>query len=428
MSHRRKGRRDDGGGGSKSSGGRRHRANAARAKGRQVTGGPPRALLLIAVGVPLVAGVVALGFLVIPRYLHPTPPIALPADEQQLDAQVRAYVTRYAHWVAEAPRDASRHATLGLVYEANEMWQAAADSFANSVSLDDDEPLAQYHYALAQISLGRPEQAIETLQRITERFPDFPYAHHRLGVLLLEQGRADEAVEHLQQVIALAPNDAAGYTALGDAQVRQGNHAAAAANLERAISLNDRSGTAHFLLSQAYRSLGRERDAQREAGLGSNAGAMIMIDPWSQTMPRHAKGLGRQVRRAIAFLDAQRYDEAAKFLEETLAWHPDNVDVMNNLAIAYMRTGRLSKARDLLRRAVETDETHYKSHVNLANCQLRMGDAVAALRSADRSIKIAPDVADCHYARAACLSKLNRQDEANEELEMAARLAPQTVR
>ena len=86
------------------------------------------------------------------------------------------------------PADPERHGRLGLVYEANHLWEEARASFANARALDPGSAVWPLHEALAAEQLGDLDGAVELLAARADDFSYFAPLHHRLGHLLLEQG------------------------------------------------------------------------------------------------------------------------------------------------------------------------------------------------------------------------------------------------
>ena len=58
------------------------------------------------------------------------------------------------------------------------------------------------------LQLGRPQDAIEHLERALRLKPDNANAHYNLARILMDMGRPREAREHFQQALRLDPGDA----------------------------------------------------------------------------------------------------------------------------------------------------------------------------------------------------------------------------
>jgi tetratricopeptide (TPR) repeat protein len=368
------------------------------------------------------------GFMAISsRTQGPTLEVPIPQDLDKLEAQLRLYILEKVKWVRQAPRDARRHATLGMVYAANSIWPEARLAFRNAATLDPKEPLAQLYFAVATQETGDFDEALKLYRQVTVRFLDFAPALYRLGDALLQAGAVDEAENVFRRLIALAPQEWRGFAGLGDVKLRQGNYAEAASHLERAIQIDPNAKVAHHLLGLAYRGLGRLEDAQRELSVGLNASKYPMPDAWSATAPQHMKSLQDQFEMAAEYGEAGQPEKAVAILETALVYHPDNPSVMNNLAIAYNRAGQPQKAHSLLLRVTQIDTNNLPAYIALAASCRELGLNAEALAYAERAIQLAPTIAQPHLARASVLLATGRDAEALAELGTALAYDPQNA-
>ncbi len=351
--------------------------------------------------------------------------VVVPENIDELDPQVRAHLEEQIALVREAPDDASRHATLGIAYAANARWTEARDCFRMVLELDPGEVLAKYHVAVATQKLGDYTATRAMLQQIVVEHPDFAPAHHRLGVLLLEAGSVEAAESALEQAVALAPDLPHGYIRLAEVALQTQDHQRAVELLTQAIQIAPRNRMAHYLLGNAYRSLGRRADAERELKRGAGGTRRYMPTEWSTRVPDHAKGVPSQIRRAQRYSKNADYDKAVEVLETVLKWHPESVEALNDLATVYLRRGQPDKARELLLQALQLDETNPATYINLAASHADAGEPEQALRYVDRSIELAPTTAQAHATRARILMIERRIEEAAEAQETAVRLDPQ---
>jgi tetratricopeptide (TPR) repeat protein len=74
------------------------------------------------------------------------------------------------------------------------------------------------------------------------------------------------------------------------------------------------------------------------------------------------------------------YEAAITSYRLALRDHPDDLRVLQNMAIAYSRTGRLEEAIRSYRRALEIDPSLSGAHYGLAFLLIKRGDAAAAER------------------------------------------------
>lgn len=72
------------------------------------------------------------------------------------------------------------------------------------------------------------------------------------------------------------------------------------------------------------------------------------------------------------------YDAALTSYRLALRDHPDDLRVLQNMAIAYSRTGRLDEAIRAYRKALELDPSLAGAHYGLAFLLIKRGDSAAA--------------------------------------------------
>ncbi len=72
------------------------------------------------------------------------------------------------------------------------------------------------------------------------------------------------------------------------------------------------------------------------------------------------------------------YEAAITSYRLALRDHPDDLRVLQNMAIAYSRTGRLDEAIRAYRRALDLDPSLSGAHYGLAFLLIKRGDAAAA--------------------------------------------------
>jgi tetratricopeptide (TPR) repeat protein len=88
------------------------------------------------------------------------------------------------------------------------------------------------------------------------------------------------------------------------------------------------------------------------------------------------------------------YDAAITSYRLALRDHPDDLRVLQNMAIAYSRTGRLEEAIRAYRRALEIDPSQAGAHYGLAFLLIKRGDAVGAEKHLESFLTIPPDGAE----------------------------------
>jgi tetratricopeptide (TPR) repeat protein len=348
--------------------------------------------------------------------------VVVPEELDHLDPAVRELVLKKVEEVRGAPGSARAHGMLGLVYEVSGLWDAARACFSRAAELAPGDRDWRLHHIVATRETGDVDGAREALLQLVADEPDFAPAQQRLGVWLLEVGDTAAAEGAFQRVVELAPNAAEGYAGLGEVLLRQRDYAGAAVILEAALERDDGLRTAHYLLGQAYRRLGRQEEALRELQAGVDAKPRFLPDRYSPDAARFAVNPVARIDQAERLLTAGRPWEAMEILEQVLEHHPDEVVALNKLAIAQAELGAFASAQATLQRAREIDEGHVATHVNLAAVATRTGRWDEALGHSRAAVERGPQNARAHRTKGGILISMGRFDEAIETLETAVTL------
>ena len=337
-----------------------------------------------------------------------------------LEPDVAALIAEKVKAAREQPGNAAAHGDLGLAYEANLLWREARASYANAVKLDPLDVLWSYHLAIATHQAGEFDASVDLLREITRKYPDFAPAQQRLGHSLLEQGRLDEAAKAFDRLVQLLPNEPHGYVGRGDVQLRQRRYAEAAGTLERAVQMAPGYRSAQYLLGTAYLRLGKKEEARRALQRGVDAAIAYLESPLAPTVNAYAVNVTARLSQAANLLGAGRAEQAVALLEDSRKSHPENVTLLNNLAIAYMRLNRLDEAEKLLFEARKVDPDKFSTYLNLVSWAMRQRDLDRAHEFATMAIQKAPQMAQPYYSRAQVLAYKSRFEEALDDLAQSA--------
>ncbi|MAB80385.1 MAG: hypothetical protein CMJ89_13615 [Planctomycetes bacterium] len=353
--------------------------------------------------------------------------------EGKVERRVGELVAEHVARVRSAPGDALAHGTLGLVYQANELWAEAAASYGNAAMLDPSEALWRFHRAIALQQRGGDEEAFELLLQAAEELSEEAAVLQRLGDAYLERGEPHRAKKLFEGATHHAPGRAEGFHGLGAVCWELQDSEGAREALERAVLLDPSLHAAHYLLGTVYREMGRVEEAGIELALGLNRtpkgdprlrGNRALPGPFARDIHRYAVTRNALMRRAIGQIERGKLGIARRLLEELHHEHPQDLAVLNNLAVSLLHLGETEEALRLWNRALEMDPDSVDTHMALAGGLLDQGFTSRATEHAVRVLELAPELGESHYAYARVLVGQGASEAALDALEHSLELDP----
>jgi tetratricopeptide (TPR) repeat protein len=167
-----------------------------------------------------------------------------------------------------APNSAWVHFASAQVQDSLKHYDAAEAEYRKALELKPDLPGA--HYRLGRVLLGQ-SQSPEAIRAAAEQFrmelkisPENADAEFELGEMAREQGDFSGALEHLNRAVKYHPGFIEAQIAIGRTLLKQGKAKEAVDSLQAVLRADADNKTAHYLLGNAYRSLGDEEASKRE--------------------------------------------------------------------------------------------------------------------------------------------------------------------
>lgn len=378
----------------------------------------PRLITIVVSGVLIAGAVVAVYFLFM-RYSVPMP-TGLDGLSPALAEEIRAKVAE----VRRNRDDPEKHGTLGLLYQTRGMTDLALQCYDSAVAAAPNQPRWRYLWATAAVESGFVDQAEQAFRTVIAQKPDYPPAHQQLGTLLLDRDDPEGAAECFRRLVELRPDRPHGYIGLAKARIVAQNHSEAVTILNKVLAQDPDNPEAHRLLGEAYQGLGNTDEARRELAMGESSDLSVLEDPWSIGLEADRVAIMSRLEPATRLVDAGRSDEAILEFEALLAETPRDTAVLNNLSVAYLMAERVDDAFRVLTRALELDPDHPATHMNLAMTLRAMGDPKTALIRIQRSAELAPWVGGVFRTKGAILTDLGRLEDALKAYRRAERLEP----
>ncbi|GGS69460.1 hypothetical protein GCM10010156_30270 [Planobispora rosea] len=276
----------------------------------------------------------------------------------------------------------------GRPAKALELVQQAVD-LADSGLRPDEHPIHRLvllaNRAQLAIMLGRPEDALEDLNRVIAADPGYPDYYIDRGNLLYRLGRLEEAAADYETAMEAGPPFPEPYYNRAEIRFSTGDHAGALADLDHALELDpefvDALANRAGLLA-ALGEYGRAR-ADAEAGLSLEEGNPYLLCALGQVEMaegRHAEAraaFDRALERAPSLTAAwaargalafETGDPAGAVDDFTRALEPGtDPALLFNRALALRAAGRPREAEADLARALELDPADEDARRELAS-------------------------------------------------------------
>src|SRR4029079_13501116 len=179
-------------------------------------------------------------------------------ETRSLDQELLDLVKRKADIVRADPSDPHAHATLGLVYEANSLWEQAEQSFAHAIAIDGSQPVWKYQHALSVIGVGRVNEGVAQMREAARLMPDDAGVQHRVGMMLLDVGDLKGAQVAIERAFALQPKRVESLTGMAQLALAYENWNDALRYTQLALKTDPSSQTAQYAAGLALRGLGRD--------------------------------------------------------------------------------------------------------------------------------------------------------------------------
>jgi tetratricopeptide (TPR) repeat protein len=169
---------------------------------------------------------------------------------------------------ARAPKDAEIPYSLGRIYYQQSRHAEAAEMFRRATEMDARDYKAWDNLGLTSEALGDMAQAqqhyLKAISLVYKDHPEYDVVYANFADLLIKLGNFQRAFDLASEAAQRNPGEPRNFFLAGKALVQAGRSDLSVRWLEQAITLDSDYPEPHYLLSQAFRKLGRVADADRE--------------------------------------------------------------------------------------------------------------------------------------------------------------------
>lgn len=168
------------------------------------------------------------------------------------------------------PNSVLVHEVSGEIMESMNNYDGAILEYKKAVAMAPQSPGTHYKLGSAYWSISQWDAATKEFQAELAIDPRNCMAQWKLGDIILQQhGDAESALAEVNKALAMCPNSTDAQSDRALALLRLNRPADALPDLTAVAKATPNDPTVHYLLGQAYRSLGRTREAQSELQLYS---------------------------------------------------------------------------------------------------------------------------------------------------------------
>lgn len=287
--------------------------------------------------------------------------------------QVKNYglaVELYKDAIETAPGFAPLYCVLGDIYLSTGYFEDAITEYKMAIWLDSFNIAAYRHLCRAYEEQGDYNQAIEIYNKLIAMAPNLPDLYSNLANIYYIKGEFDLAISNYQTAITLNPNPS--WTSV-IAQTMGFVYQENKSDPDSAISAYQ---TAYVLTPD---------DIDIYVNLGS---AFYDKEDYQNALSIYRQALEFQPHNAkihcnLGFLYWGKgdTDEAMKSYELAIKYDESYDIAYNNLGVIYLDDlGRVKKAIELFKKAVEVNPNYALAHFNLARAVTIVGDKVEAAK------------------------------------------------
>lgn len=233
-------------------------------------------------------------------------------------SQADEAVVAYKQAIKAKPDNHDARLRLGDISLARGFFQEAVEQYSEFLKLRPESP--DIHLKLARIFAKSKESnlAIESYRHVLRYSPDDVDANREIAALYKAKGQNEKAVEHLRKVLALRKDDADTRTALVSIYVKNKQYDEITVLLKEAAELTPDDPNNHYKLGLIY-------DFKKD------------------------------------------YENAVANYKKAIEIKGDHARSLNALGRLYMKTGRLSEAREALEAAKKADPAMEETSILLNN-------------------------------------------------------------
>ena len=270
---------------------------------------------------------------------------------------------------------AQRLAAAMQYHQAGRLREAEA-LYRGILQESPDNPHALHLLGVIAHQSGRPQEALDLINRALTIHGPHPVFHSNLAAVYLSLGQLIEAEAHSREAVRLDPNLADAWANLGAALRRTGQDTEAETSLRTALRLNPRHIDARCQLGSLFHRQGRLPEA------------VALLQETVRLAPGHAQA---QNDLGGALLACNQVEAAIQHLRQAVRLRPTFAEAQSNLGLAFRELGRIDEAMHCFRESLRLNPHYAGAHNNLGYTLEFQGKIDAARAEFLEALRLDPD-------------------------------------
>ncbi|APT71458.1 hypothetical protein BG95_00405 [Thermosipho sp. 1063] len=229
---------------------------------------------------------------------------------------------------------------LAIEYADKDLLGDAKNILEFALKIDKNFAPAYEFLGTILIEHGNFDEGIKFLNRAIEVDPWLVQAYSTLGEVYYNKGEYDKAIGYWLKEIEYSPNDIFTYFMIADAYTRSKNYEKAIEILNRLIEIDNDNVIAMYELSQIYREIGKEKEAEivEQEILNSKPSDPNGMEIWAKIKMKYGK-----------------YEEIVKAIEPMIDESIESLHLKALLIVPYIKLGKTEKARKFYEELKQND-------------------------------------------------------------------------
>jgi len=330
---------------------------------------------------------------------------------------------------------------LGVYFTSHKLPSCGVAAFQRALEIDPRYWRASLNLGLAYLSEGQNVRALEQLRRAEEEKPDLAEVHNALGSALEALGEMSEAQVQFEAALSLDPGSAFALFNRGLTLAGQGRLTAAITSYQRAIEHSPADVDYSCALANAHLKSGNANKAlvilqsltdvhPDSSLLWFNLGVIYShiqdskpaIDAFQRSLRLDPRNDSARRLLAHNLIDASRFQDAKPLVNDLVERSPTNTEYLYLRGLIYRGEGQFQPAIVDLKKAAIRDPDDFDVEYNLGFCLAQVGRAKEAEERLEKALAIHPESDAAKFQLIKVFRSLGRTDLAQkmaEELQSA---------